>query len=126
MSEIIKDTDTKLEFTVLDNEEKPVNLNNLSGLILKIFQKNIDIDKFSLNSQTGFRNIELTDAANGIFAVYLNADNLAASLDNKEMFFEIKTQVENSNFDNNTEEKSSGILSLGTLEKTNLKNITFS
>ncbi len=122
---IYKDSDTTIDLTITDGTGAPIDINTLSGLVVKIFQKDFDIDKFSLQPQSGFRSIAIKDAANGIVQLYLNADNLNGGAIDEMIYYEVKTQVVNTNFDSGTEEKSSGIQTLALLKDTGLKDVSF-
>lgn len=122
---IYKDTDTTVQITLKDDAGNPIDLNNLSGIVVNVFQTAGEIDKFSLNAQTGFRSLTITDAVNGLFEIYLNADNLNQGAVDEWIFYEVKTQAVNANFDSATEDKSGGKVRLAILKPTHLKNTTF-
>lgn len=126
MATIVKDTDTPIEITLTDSSNAAINLSGLTGFVVEVFQKNILFDKFSLNNQTGFRSINITDGPNGKFEIYLNAANTSNGVVGKAIFYEVKTTSVNSNFDSNTEEKSSGKIELATLVDSDLKLESFS
>ena len=123
---IIKDTDQEIEIIINDENCNPVNLTGFSGIVVNIFQRDCLIDKFSLNAQSGFRSLTITDAINGKFEIYLNADQLNDCIDTQPIYYEVKTEAVNVNFDGGVENKSTGEIELGVLEKTKLKNISFS
>jgi len=125
MATIVKDTDTPIEITVTDESGAAVDLTTLAGIVCEVFQKNIHFDKFSLNTQTGYRDINVTDGPNGKFEIYLNASNTKSGYIGKAIFYEVKTLIVNTNFDSGTEEKSSGIIELATLGGSELKRETF-
>ena len=125
MAYIVKDTDTPIEITVTDELGAAVDLSTLAGIICRVFQKNIDFDKFSLNAQAGFRSINVTDGPNGKFEIYLNAANTSKGYVGKPVYYEVKTVAVNANFDSGTEEKSSGIIELAELTDSELKQETF-
>jgi len=108
MSCIVKDTDTPIQITLCDDEGNPIDLDNIAGLIIEVFQEDIPFDKFSLNNQPGFRDIELVDATNGVLKIYLNADNTSNGVAGRDIYYEAKTQSVNPNFDSGTEDKSTG------------------
>jgi len=123
---IIKDTDHTINQTLCNEDGTAVDLNDVTGIIAKVFQKGIEIDKFSFVTQAGYNPIvRKTPFTDGIVEFYLNAEKLRQGIDSIELFYEIKYEVVNVNFDNNTEEKSTGWISLGKLEKTKLENNTF-
>jgi len=125
MATIVKDTDTPIEIILTDENGDAIDLSGLAGFVVEVFQKNILFDKFSLNTQAGFRSINVTDAANGKFEIYLNAANTSKGVVGKEIFYEVKTVAVNANFDSGTEEKSSGKIALATLVDSDLKQETF-
>jgi hypothetical protein len=122
---IITDTDQEIEIIINDESCNPIDLTGFSGIVVDIFQKGCHIDKFSLNAQAGFRQLVITDAPNGKFEIYLNADQLNGCINSQPIYYEVKTEAVNLNFDGGVENKSTGIVELGTLEKTNTKNISF-
>jgi hypothetical protein len=122
---IFKDTDTTVSITVKDDAGVAIDLTGFSGIVVRVFQDQGDIDKFSLNAQAGFRSLVITDAVNGIFEIYLNADNLNGGTVDEWLFYEVKTQAVNANFDSSTEDKSGGKIRLAILKQTELKNTTF-
>tara|TARA_R110002012_G_scaffold23206_1_gene78976 strand:+ start:429 stop:818 length:390 start_codon:yes stop_codon:yes gene_type:complete len=123
---IIKDTDQEIEIIINDENSDPIDLTGFSGIVVNIFQKSCPIDKFSLNVQSGFRPLTITDAINGKFEIYLNADQLNDCVNSQPIYYEVKTEAVNVNFDGGVENKSTGEIELGVLEKTKLKNISFS
>jgi hypothetical protein len=125
MAEIVKDTDTTIELTLNDSEGNPIDLSTLAGLIVRVFQKSIPFDIFSLNVIAEHRLINITDGPNGKFEIYLNANNTHNGFVGKPVYYEIKTQVVNANFDSGTEEKSTGELELATLVASKLKENGF-
>lgn len=122
---IFKDTDTTVEITVKDEAGVAIDLTGFSGIVCNVFQDAGEIDKFSLNAQAGFRTLVITDAVNGVFEIYLNADNLNVGAVDEWLFYEVKTQAVNANFDSATEDKSGGKIRLAILKQTKLKNTTF-
>jgi hypothetical protein len=125
MATIVKDTDTPIQIILTDENGDAIDLSGLAGFVVEVFQKNILFDKFSLNTQAGFRSINVTDAVNGKFEIYLNAANTSKGVVGKEIFYEVKTVAVNANFDSGTEEKSSGKIALATLVDSDLKQETF-
>ena len=122
---ILKDTDTTVEITIKDDAGTPIDLTGIAGIVVKVFQKDKDIDKFSLQPQTGYRSLTIKDAVNGIIEIYLNADNMKVGDVDEWLFYEVKTQAVNVNFDGGTEEKSSGIIRLAILKDTELQDVNF-
>lgn len=127
MSQIVKDTDTTIRITLTeDDNTTPIDLSGLSGYVVEIFQKpRVLFDQFSKNTQVGYRDITEVDAVNGIMEVYLNAANTVAGQVGREVYYEVKTQAVNVNFDSGTEEKSTGAVLLGTLIASETKGQTF-
>lgn len=125
MATIVKDTDTTIELTLNDSTGTAIDLSTLAGLVVRVFQKSIPFDVFSLNPIAGERSINITDGVNGKFEIYLNANNTHNGYVGKPVYYEIKTQVVNVNFDSGTEEKSTGELELATLVSSNLKEKGF-
>lgn len=125
MANIVKDTDTTISITLNDENGDPVDLGTLAGIICKVFQKSIPFDKFSLNAMAGYRDLVITDAPNGVFEIYLNADNTHSGIVGRPIFYEVKTQIVNTNYDNSTEEKSSGVIELATLVRSDSKEVSF-
>jgi hypothetical protein len=125
MATIVKDTDTTIELTLNDSSGAPIDIGTLAGLVVRVFQKSIPFDVFSLTPLAGERFINVTDAAGGKFEIYLNANNTHNGYIGKPVYYEIKTQVVNVNFDSGTEEKSTGELELATLVSSNLKEKGF-
>jgi len=125
MANIVKDTDTTILLTVTDENATPIDLTTLAGYVVEVFQKNILFDKFSKNTQAGFRDINETDGTNGKFEIYLNAENTKNGVIGKEVFFEVKTLTVDANFDNGTNETSTGVQCLGELVRSELKRETF-
>lgn len=125
MPEIVKDTDTTIAITLTDESGAPVDLSTLAGIVCLVFQKSIPFDKFSLNAMAGYRTLTITDAPNGVFEIYLNADNTHKGIIDRPVFYEVKTQIVNANYDNATEEKSSGVIELATLVRSDLKEKNF-
>jgi len=125
MAEIVKDTDTTIELTLNDSTGTAIDLSTLAGLIIRIFQKSIPFDVYSKNAMTGYRSINITDGPNGKFEIYLNANNTHKGFVGKPIYYEIKTQVVNANFDSGTEEKSTGELELATLVDSKTKHKSF-
>ena len=125
MATIVKDTDTTIELTLNDSTGAAVDLSTLAGLVVRIFQKSIPFDVFSMMPLVGERSLNITDGPNGKFEIYLNANNTHKGFLGKPVYYEIKTQVVNVNFDSGTEEKSSGELELATLVSSNLKEKSF-
>ena len=122
---IIRDTDKTIVHILLDESGVVIDLDTLSGIIAKVFQKGTEIDKFSLNAQTGFNTIEKTDPSNGILTFFLNAENLRKAKAPYEVFYKIKYEKVNTDFDNDVEERSTGAISLGKLQSSKLINNTF-
>jgi len=122
---IIKDTDQEIEIIINDENSDPIDLTGFSGIVVNIFQKSCPIDKFSLNAQAGFRTLVITDAPNGKFEIYLNADQLNDCINSQPIYYEVKTEAVNVNFDGGVENKSTVEIEIGILEKTKLKNISF-
>lgn len=122
MANIVKDTDTTIEITLNDSNGDPIDLTTLAGIICEVFQTSIPFDKFSLNALAGHRTLVITDGPNGKFEIYLNADNTHKGLLDKPVFYEVKTQVVNANFDSGTEDKSTGVIELATLVRSDLKH----
>lgn len=125
MAVIVKDTDTTIELTLNDSAGVAIDLSTLAGIIVRVFQKSIPFDVFSLNAMPGYRSINITDGPNGKFEIYLNANNTHKGYVGKVILYEIKTQVVNVNFDSGTEEKSTGEIELATLISSELKEKTF-
>ena len=124
--DIINDTDHTISHTLVDIDGDPIDTSTFSGIIAKVFQKGIEIDKFSFNTQTGFGDIvKVAPTASGVVEFYLNAEKLRQGVNGHEVFYEIKTEIANANFENDTEESSTGAISLGKLIKTKLTNETF-
>lgn len=125
--EIINDTDQTIVHTLVDGNGDAIDTSLFTGIVAKVFQKGTEIDKFSMNTQSGFGDIiKATPAASGGIEFYLNASRLRSGISGFELFYEIKTQIANTDFENNTETSSTGAISLGILEKTKLVNETFS
>lgn len=124
---IPKDTDNIFELTLKDEEtENPIDLDNLSGIVVIVFQEpDLIIDQYSKNTQAGFRDLVITDAVNGIMRVHVNAEQMIKACEDEPLYYEIKTQAVNANFDNATEEKSTGAKRIGTVVGTDAKNVTF-
>lgn len=125
MSCIVIDTDTTIEITLKDEEGVVIDIGNLAGLIVEVFQKDVFFDKFSLISQTGFRDINVLDAPNGKFEIFLNANNTTNGEIGKIVFYEAKTLATNVNFDDSTEEKSTGWIELAKLISSEMVNESF-
>ena len=125
MSEIVKDTDTTIELTLNDSAGVAIDLSTLAGLVISIFQVSIPFDVYSMNAQADYRSINITDGPNGKFEIYLNANNTHNGYIGKPIYYEIKTQVVNANFDSGTEEKSTGELELATLVESKTKHKGF-
>ena len=125
MAEIVKDTDTTIELTLNDSAGLPIDLSTLAGLVINVFQQSIPFDVYSMNAQTGYRSINITDGPNGKFEIYLNANNTHGGFSGKPVYYEIKTQIVNVNFDSGTEEKSTGELELATLVDSKTKHKGF-
>lgn len=126
MSCIVQDTDTTIEITIKDADGNPIDMGNLAGMVIEVFQKNVEFDKFSLVAQAGFRDINVIDAPNGVVEIYLNAENTVGGEIGCMVYYEVKTQSTNTNFDNSTEEKSTGWLEIAKLVDSELINETFS
>jgi hypothetical protein len=126
MATIVKDTDTTIEITLKDELGAVIDLSTLSGYVVEVFQENCLFDQFSKNVQVGYRAVTETDAANGVFEIYLNASNTVKGQVGRPVFYEVKTLAINANFDSGTEEKSTGRILLGTLQATDTKAQTFS
>jgi hypothetical protein len=123
---IINDTDITITHILEDSNCDPIDVSTFSGITAKVFQKGYEIAKYSKNAQLGFRTIDLSiTPTDGTLTFYLNADDLRLAVDSIEVFYEIKTEIANTNFDNNTKEESIGPIFLGKLIKTELTNITF-
>jgi len=123
---IINDTDLTIVHTLVDLAGDPIDTGTLSGIVAKVFQKGLEIDKFSFNTQSGYESIvKLSPNASGGIEFYLNAEKLRKGINSHELFYEVKTEKSNTNFENNTEEVSTGPILLGTLKKTKLTNETF-
>lgn len=124
--DIINDTDHTITHTLCDVNGDPIDTSVFTGIVAKVFQKGVEIDKFSFNAQSGFGTIKkIAPTASGVVEFYLNAEKLRQGIDGHEVFYEIKTEKTNSDFDGSTEESSIGAQSLGKLEKTKLTNETF-
>ena len=124
---IINDIDKIINYTFLDANLEPIDTAIYTGIIAKVYQKGVEIDKFSLNTQTGFGAIVRQGVSTlGVIEFYLNAEKLRQGVDGFELFYEIKTEKANTDFENDTEESSTGEISLGKLTKTELTNTTFS
>jgi hypothetical protein len=122
----INDTDNTITHNIVDEAGDPVDTTLLTGIVAKVFQKGIEIDKFSFNAQVGFGTIvKNAPFASGEIEFYINAEKLRQGIDSLDIFYEIKTEKANSNFDNNTEEKSTGAICLGKLKKTKLTDESF-
>ena len=122
---VINDTNHTISQTICDENLDPIDTSLLTGIVAKVFQKGKELDKFSFNTQSGYRTIvKVSPNASGVLEFYLNAENLRQGIDGHEVFYEIKYELANTNFDSNTEERSTGPLSLGTLQKTKLANET--
>jgi hypothetical protein len=122
---IYKDTDTTVQLIVKDKAGVVIDLTGFSGILARVFQDAGDIDKFSLNVQAGFRTLVVTDAVNGEIEIYLNATNVNTGQVDKPLYFEVKLQSVNANFDSGTEDKSGGKVQFATLKATELKNVPF-
>ena len=124
---LINDTDITITHAFVDEIGDPIDLAGFTGFIAKVFQKGIEIDKFSSNVQVGFGLIDLSSpTTDGIITFHVNAEKLRQGIDSLDVFYEIKTEKANAKFENSTEESSTGALLLGTLTKTKLTNETFS
>jgi len=123
---IKQDTDTAINLILKDSDGNRIDLNSLSGLIVVVFQDNIEFDQFSYISQTGFKDIVVTDAANGEFTVNLDASKIASGVIGKRVYYEIKTQSTNTNFENSNEWKSTGRIELAVLAESQAVGKTFS
>lgn len=124
---IINDTDHTITHTLCDANGDPIDTTVFTGIVAKVFQKGLEIDKFSLNAQSGYGTlIKVAPTASGVVEFYLNADKLRQGIDGHDVYYEIKTEKANNDFENNTEESSIGAQLLGRLEKTKLTNETFS
>lgn len=123
---IINDTDITIRHILEDANCDPIDVSTFSGITAKVYQKGYEIAKFSKNAQIGFGTIDISiTPTDGALTFYLNAEDLRQAIDTIEVFYEIKTELANTNFDNNTKEDSTGPIFLGKLIKTELTNITF-
>jgi hypothetical protein len=122
---INKDTDATVELTLKDEAGLPIDIATLAGMVVLVYQERFDIDKFSLNAQVGFGTINVTDAPNGVFRVYINNAKTANGICGKPIYYEIKTTAVDANFTGGTVEKSTGGVLLATLEESKLKSTTF-
>ena len=127
MAIIIKDTDTELEIILINEAEAPIDLTNVTGMVISVFQKGLELDKFSKNTQTGYRPIEyVAPLIDGKIKIYINAEELRKGVNGFDVFYEVKHEIANTNFDGNTKEISTGPVLLGKLENSKLINKTFS
>ena len=123
---IINDTDREIKHVFEDINFDPIDTAQFSGIIARVFQRGVEIDKFSLNTQTGFGDIISTaPSTSGEISFYINAEKLRQAIDGFSVYYEIKTEKTNINFENNTEESSTGEIFIGKLLKTKLTNQTF-
>lgn len=114
---LIKNTDTELVITLIDaNTDQPIDLTSVAGIVLSVFQKDLEIDKFSLNVQAGFRTIAVTNALAGEITVYLNASNTDLGIVGRPVFYQGKVQFADTNFDSNVREHSTAVTPLASLE----------
>lgn len=57
-----------VEYTLVDILGAAINLNNYAGLAVEVYQcEDTILEKYSLNSSTGFEAITVTNATNGVF-----------------------------------------------------------
>ena len=125
LDKLPKDTDTPIQITLKDASGTAIDLDGLSGIVVIVFQERCEFDRFSLNTQTGYGDVVKTDAINGELTVYLNASKTVNGIVGKSVYYEVKTQAVDTNFENSTVEKSTGRVEFATLVNTDLKNVTF-
>lgn len=122
---MIKGTDTTIKIKLKDNTGTPIDLSGLAGIVVIVYQKGLTIDQFSLNFQSGFRSINITDGLNGEFEIYVNAENTKNAFIGKDIFIEVKTIAVDTNFDGGDVTKSTGQIKLSELKESELKYTTF-
>jgi hypothetical protein len=100
---IYKGGDKKIELTI-SNDGEPLDLTTLAGYIVVIYNKlnNNVVQKYSKNAATGYKDILVTNAPEGIIQVNLQVSEIANLSEGTEIDAEIKTQVTDAAFENST------------------------
>ena len=122
MATIIKGTDNTIKITVRDASGNPVDIGTLSDLFATIFQKGRELQKFSLNAQPGFDDVEVVDAPNGIVHLHLDRASTRTGINGKDVFVEVKTVVVDTDFATGTNQTSTKPLLIGELVDSELKD----
>lgn len=96
--EFIKGTHNTIKLTISDSTGTVVDISTLNGLIVKVFQKGILFEQFSLNTQPDFTDVDVVDAPNGVIQVHVDATNTRKGINGKDVFLETKIEVVDVNY----------------------------
>lgn len=97
---LIKGDDKVIQFTLTNEDESPVVINALIGVIIWLYQGTTVLAKYSIHTLSGYEDINVVDSANGVISINLKRSKLqAGTLQN--IFAEIKISEPSADFDNN-------------------------
>lgn len=116
--------DVTLELTLTYEDGTAVNLSSLNGYKVVIFQDGYVIEKFSKNAASGYSDIvEITPLA-GIFEVNIQGANTVNSLCNKEVCYNIKLEIDDTDFTAGVAMKDSGNVVFAIMKESKQRDIT--
>lgn len=117
-TKLLTGTDWPVEVFLRDTNGQAVNPNTeLTGLLIYLYYEDGDIlNRYSLNSKTGFDPITVVDASNGQVLVKAQSA-LTQKAKQKRVYAEVKTEADNSNYQNNTFYEGVRDLLIGKVEK---------
>ena len=123
--DLIKGTDNTIEITLRDSLGVAIDISTLNGAIVKVFQKGILFQQFSLNTQPNYTDIEIFDGPNGVIRVHVDADNTRTGINKKDIFVEVKTEIVDANFAGGLNTTSHKPVKIGELIDSEIKNDSF-
>lgn len=120
---IYRGEDKKIELTILDNDCVAIDLTTALGYSIVIYQKGIEISKYSEPTQAGFDSITIVDALNGLVEINLQSAQTLLGKVNRDVFIALKIQTVQATFDNGTFDSIVEDIKIGRLENSRTKLI---
>jgi hypothetical protein len=112
---ILRGSDVPITVELLDDDLNAIDPNGLSGLVIIVYYTTGNIlQKYSLNSKTGYEDIVITNASKGLVEIKLQSATTQEA-DKGDIDLEVKLQDSNTSWNNDTFDRSQKGITVGTI-----------
>lgn len=121
---VYRGEDISLVFNVLYDDGTAVDLTQVNGYKVEIFQEGKFIQKFSKNAATGYTLTTAVTEASGIFKVNILGSNTLDAFCGKPVYYNLKIEFDDLSFPSLVSKKDSGNQIFAIMEESKQRNIT--